>query len=830
MFSLQNCIMKLHGSPRPYKAEGILYIPSKACVHRKKFVSLSEGWLYILYIIGDFMRKTFFLTLWVLFFLGLSALGAIFYGIFNGYIGYMPNIEQLQNPVNKFASQVFSADGQLLGTWSYSKANRIFVGYDDLPQSIVQALVATEDRRFYEHSGVDYKALSRAIVKRGLLRQKSAGGGSTITQQLAKQLYSEKAGSVQERLLQKPVEWVIAVKLERFYTKEEIVSMYLNYFDFLHNAVGIKTAAKTYFSKEPKDLSIIESATLVGMCQNPSYYNPVRFPERCTKRRNVVLGQMVKAGYLTQAEAEKLQLEPLVLNFHRVDHKEGRAAYLREMLRRVLMAKKPVRSDYAAWQGQNFYEDSLAWETDPIYGWCNKNTNREGKPYNVYTDGLKIYTTINSHMQEYAEQSVTAHVAGELQKAFERELRSNRNAPYASSLTAAQVKEDLQRAKRQSERYIKMKAAGYSESEIDDAFATPTEMVVYTGQGDRDTTMTPMDSIKYYKSFLRAGFMCMDNETGAVKAYVGGIDYSHFQYDMCTQGRRQVGSTIKPYLYALAMENGWSPCDEAPNVQQTYHVAGKEWTPRNGSKTRYGEMVTLKWGLAQSNNWISAWLMNQLSPAALVRLIHEFGVENRDIHPSLALCLGPCDISVAEMVGAYTAFARKGVRRCPLYVTRIEDSNGDVVAEFQPRVREVISEQAACKMVTLMQGVIDSGTGHRMRARYGLTAPMAGKTGTTNDNSDGWFVGYTPSLSFGAWVGGDERDIHFASMAVGQGANSALPIAAYFLKKVYADSSLGYTQKENFDFPSGFDPCGQQGASDGDAEPESVPVLDDLAN
>lgn len=776
------------------------------------------------------MRKKFFVTLWILFFLGLTVLGGIFYGIFNGYIGYMPNIEQLQNPVNKFASQVFSADGKLLGTWSYSKANRIFVAYDDLPPAIVQALIATEDVRFYDHSGVDYRALLRAVVKRGLLRQKSAGGGSTITQQLAKQLYSEKAGSVQERLLQKPIEWVIAIKLERFYTKDEIISMYLNYFDFLHNAVGIKTAAKTYFGKDPKDLDVIECATLVGMCKNPSYFNPVRFPDRCQNRRNVVLGQMVKAGYLTEEDGDRLALEPLTLNFRRVDHKEGSAAYLREMLRRVLMAKKPVRSDYASWQGQNYYEDSLAWETDPLYGWCNKNTNRDGDHYNVYSDGLKIYTTIDSRMQEYAEQAVVGHVTGELQPAFNRELRSNRNAPYASSLSAAQVKADLQRAKRQSGRYIQMKAAGYSDAEIDDAFSTPTEMTVYTTHGDRDTMMTPMDSIKYYKSFLRAGFMCMENETGAVKAYVGGVNYSHFQYDMCTQGRRQVGSTIKPYLYALAMENGWSPCDEAPNVQQTYHVAGKEWTPRNGSKARYGEMVTLKWGLAQSNNWISAWLMNQLSPAALVRLIHEFGIQNQDIHPSLALCLGPCDISVSEMVGAYTAFARKGVRRCPLYVTRIEDSNGDIVAEFQPRVREVISEDAACKMVTLMRGVIDSGTGHRMRARYNITAPMGGKTGTTNDNSDGWFIGYTPSLSFGGWVGGEERDIHFASMAIGQGANAALPISAYFLKKVYADKSLGYSQEEDFDIPAGFDPCGQQEDTDQDMESSTESVLDDLAN
>ena len=776
------------------------------------------------------MRKRFFLYLWIIYILLVLALGGIFYCIFTGSIGYMPEIEELENPVNKFASQVVSSDGKLIGTWSYSRANRIFVGYDDISPSVIQALIATEDERFYDHSGIDIKALFRAIVKRGLFMQKSAGGGSTITQQLAKQLYSEKAENVKERILQKPIEWVIALKLERYYTKEEILTMYLNHFDFLHNAVGIKTAAKTYFGKEPKDLTVNESATLIGMCKNPSYFNPVRNPERCEQRRNVVLSQMEKVGYLSSDEASRLKLEPLQLNFHRTDHKEGTAAYLRDYLRQILMAKKPARSDYASWQNQKYYEDSLAWETDPVFGWCNKNVKRDGTPYNIYTDGLKVYTTIDSRMQQYAEEAVQKHVVGELQPLFDKELKTNKNAPYASVLSADEVVKKFQRAKHQCARYIQMKSDGYSESEIEDAFNTPTEMTVYTPHGEVDTVMTPSDSIKYYKRFLRTGFMVMENETGSVKAYVGGTDFSHFQYDMCTQGRRQVGSTIKPYLYSLAMENGWSPCDEDTNIQQTYQVGNKTWTPRNGSRARYGEMVTLKWGLATSNNWISAWLMNQMSPSALVRLIHEYGILNKDVVPSMSLCLGPCDISVSEMVGAYSAFPMKGVRRIPMYISRIEDAEGNVIAEFLPRVHEVISEESSYKMITLMRGVMDGGTGGRMRGRYKIHAPMGGKTGTTNDNSDGWFVGYTPSLTFGAWVGGEERDIHFASMAVGQGASAALPIAAYFLQKMYADSSLHYSPTENFSVPGNFNPCASYDDEFEDGEEVDEVMLDDLTN
>ena len=753
------------------------------------------------------MRKKIIIALWIVLVLGIGSVAGAFWAISKGYIGYMPNFQELENPVNKYASQVFSSDGKLIGTWSYSRANRIFVGYDDLSPWLVKALVATEDARFYDHSGIDFRALARAIVKRGILRQTNAGGGSTITQQLAKQLYSETAQSTMERAMQKPIEWVIAVELERYYTKEEIITMYLNYFDFLHNAVGIKTATKTYFGKEPKDLTITEAATLIGMCKNPSYFNPVRYPERCRDRRNVVIDQMVKAQYLTEAEAAAEKEKPLDLNFKRVDHKEGVATYLRERLRGMLMADKPKRDDYASWQDQLFFEDSLAWETDPLYGWCNKNKKPDGSNYNIYTDGLKIYTTIDARMQWYAEEALYEHVGLYLQPLFDKEQKGRSRRPYSDALTNAEVEQIMNRSKTQSERYITMKKNGYSKEEIDKAFETPTEMTVFTYHGEVDTVMTPMDSIRYYKCFLRSGFMAMDPKTGEVKAYVGGLDYRFFQYDMAGVGRRQVGSTIKPFLYTLAMENGMSPCDQVMNVQQTYMVAGKPWTPRNGSRARYGEMVTLKWGLAQSNNWISAYLMSKLSPEALVRLIHEFGVLNRDIHPSMSLCLGPCDISVSEMVSAYTAFPNKGIRTAPLLVTRIEDNEGNVLAQFQPRMNEVISEESAYKMLILLRGVMDGGTGGRMRFRYNIKSPMGGKTGTTNRNSDGWFIGFTPSLVFGSWVGGEDRDIHFRSMTYAQGASSALPICAKFLQKVYADKSLHYSQDEPFDIPEGFDPC-----------------------
>lgn len=767
-------------------------------------------------------------ALWIFLAVIVLAIVIVFVSISKGWIGYMPPVEELENPSYKFATEIFSEDEKVLGTWSYSKENRVYTAYKDLSPSIINALIATEDVRFVEHSGIDAKALFRAFVKRGLMFQKNAGGGSTLSQQLAKQLFTENvARNTLQRLFQKPIEWVIAVKLERYYTKEEILSMYLNKFDFLNNAVGIKTAAYTYFGCEPKDLKIEEAATLVGMCKNPSLYNPVRFNERSRGRRNVVLEQMRKAGYITDAECDSLQALPLKLTYNRVDHKEGLATYFREYLRGVMTAPKPVRSDYRGWQMQKFYEDSIAWETNPLYGWCAKNKKKDGTNYNIYTDGLKIYTTINSRMQQYAEDAVKEHLGDYLQPIFFKEKEGSKNAPYARSLPEKRVEELLTKAMKQTERYRLMKEAGASEQQIRKAFDTPEEMTVFSWKGDKDTIMTPMDSIRYYKSFLRTGFMSMDPANGHVKAYVGGPNYVYFQYDMAMVGRRQVGSTIKPYLYTLAMENGFSPCDQARHVEQTLiDENGTPWTPRNANDKRYGEMVTLKWGLANSDNWISAYLMGKLNPYDLVRLIHSFGVRNKAIDPVVSLCLGPCEISVGEMVSAYTAFANKGIRVAPLFVTRIEDSDGNVISTFAPQMEEVISASSTYKMLVMLRAVINEGTGGRVR-RYGITADMGGKTGTTNDNSDAWFMGFTPSLVSGCWVGGDERDIHFGRMTNGQGAAAALPIWAMYMKKVYDDPTLGYDQQERFKLPEGFDPCAGSETPDGEVEERG---LDDLFN
>ena len=703
------------------------------------------------------MRKTFIIILWAVLAIAVAAAAIVFAAISKGKIGYVPPVEELENPNLKFATQVLSEDGQLLGTWSLSKENRVYVGYADLSPHLVHALIATEDVRFDRHSGIDARAFLRAVVKRGILMQKHAGGGSTITQQLAKQFYSPTADNVMERLLQKPIEWVIAVKLERYYTKEEILTMYLNKFDFLNNAVGIKTAAKTYFGKEPKNLKIEEAATLIGMCKNPSLYNPRRFNERSRGRRNVVLDQMRKAGYITAAECDSLQALPLTLKFQPVDHKDGLATYFREYLRGVMTAKKPDRSKYRGWQMQAYYEDSIAWETNPLYGWCAKNKKKDGTNYNIYVDGLKIYTTINSRMQRYAEEAVYEHVAKYLQPRFFKEKKGRKTAPYTNQLTPEEVERILARSVRQSDRYRTMKAAGCTEAEITEAFNTPHEMTVFSWDGEKDTIMTPLDSIKYYKHFLRAGFMSMDPLTGHVKAYVGGPNYNYFQYDMAMVGRRQIGSTVKPFVYSLAMENGFSPCDEVRNVEQT--------------------------------------------------LFDAFGVLNKDIQPTVSLCLGPCEISVGEMVSAYTAFVNKGIRTAPLFVTRIEDNDGNVVATFTPQINEVISESTSYKMLVMLRAVINEGTGGRVRRLYGIKADMGGKTGTTNRNSDGWFMGFTPSLVSGCWVGGEERDIHFDTMRDGQGASMALPVWGLYMQKVYADKTLGYSEEEVFDIPGDFDPC-----------------------
>ncbi|MCR5679604.1 MAG: transglycosylase domain-containing protein [Prevotella sp.] len=754
------------------------------------------------------MRKWFIIILWSLLTLSVLSVVGVFWAISEGKLGNMPSIEDLQNPINRYASQVYSSDGKLMGTYSLSRENRVMIDYSQLPKHLVNALVATEDARFFEHSGIDFYALGRAIVKRGILRQKSAGGGSTITQQLAKQLYSDVAHSSRERMLQKPIEWVIAVKLERAYTKEEIIALYLNKFDFLNNAVGIKTASNTYFSKEPSELSLTQAATLVGMCKNPSYFNPKRYPERSEERRNVVLNQMVKEGYLSRSEYDSCVKVKLVddLKFHVADHTEGIAPYFREFLRHYMMAKEPMEMNYD--DHTKYVLDRIAWDEDPLYGWCNKNKKRNGEPYNIYTDGLKIYTSIDSRMQQYAEEACREHVAGYLQPAFDKANKSKRNAPYPNSKTDAEVKSLMRKSIRQSERYRVLKEAGASDEEIDRSFHTAVHMQIFTYHGERDTVMTPFDSIRYIKSFLRTGFVSMDPSNGHVKAYVGGLDFTQFAYDMAAQGRRQVGSTIKPFLYSLAMQNGLTPCSEAPNEQRTYEVPGsRPWTPRNGSRARYGEMVTLKWGLQQSNNWISAYLINRLGPDKFLKLLREYGIRNPEIKATLSLCLGTCENTVAEMVSGYTAFVNGGDRVAPLFVTEIRDNNGHTLDTFYPRKNKVISTESAHKMIYMLRAVVDGGTGSRLRNRYGITAQMGGKTGTTNSNSDGWFMGVAPRLVSGCWVGGEDRDIHFDNMTYGQGAAMGLPVYALFMKRVYADESLGYSQSEKFDIPSSFDPC-----------------------
>ena len=749
------------------------------------------------------------IALWALFVAVSVGVYCLFNAISKGRIGYMPPIEELQNPKDKLASEIYSADMVPIGRYYLEQGNRISIDYDQISQPMIDALLATEDVRFYEHSGVDFKALLRAVVKRGVLRQKSAGGGSTITQQLAKLLYSPTAGNVKERLFQKPIEWVIAVQLEYFYTKEEIVNMYLNKFDFLFEAVGLQSAATIYFGKTPKELTVEEAAVLVGMCKNPRLYNPILYPDRSLERRNVVLDQMYKAGYLSLAERDSLQALPIETHFTRISHEAGIAPYFREHIRQMMTAREPDRKNYRGWQRQQFVDDSIAWATNPLYGWCRKNRKADGSPYNLYTDGLKIYTTIDTRMQAYAEAAVAEHLGGHLQPRFEEEKRNSPYGPFTEDLTPDEVEAIMNRAKEQSERYRVLKANDATDEEIDLSFSTPVPMRLFSWKGPLDTTMTPMDSIRYCKTLLRTGMMSVDTRSGHVKAYVGGIDYRNFKFDMVSDSRRQVGSTIKPYLYTLAMEEGYSPCDLAPNVQPNIfdRATGEVWSPRNSTNERTGEYVTLRWGLSKSVNWISAYLMSRLSPQSLVRLMHSFGIRGY-IDPVMALCLGSADVSVEEMVTAYTAFSNHGLRIDPIYVSRIEDNFGNVITDFAPQVSEVFSESTYLKMLPMMCDVIDHGTGIRLRYRYGIKAQMGGKTGTTNTNSDGWVMGFTPSLATGVWVGGEERSIHFDKMADGQGANTALPIYALYIQKVYADSTLIYTPADTFAVDSTiFIPC-----------------------
>lgn len=738
----------------------------------------------------------------------------LFFSIYMGWIGYMPPIEQLQNPVNKFASQVISSDGELIGSYATSGDNRIYTAYEDLSPYLVKALIATEDVRYHEHSGIDFRGLGRAIIKTGILRQKGSGGGSTITQQLAKLLYTKQAESKIARVFQKPIEWVIALRLERFYTKEEILTMYLNQFDFLYNAVGIRSAAKTYFSKLPSELNIQEAAMLVGMCKNPSYYNPILHREstRPSSRRNVVFDQMHKAGMLTEQEADSLKNLPIVTRFTRVTHKEGVAPYMRDYLRRIMMATKPNRDDYASWQGEMYTVDSTAWEQDPLYGWCHKNKKADGSNYNIYRDGLKIYTTISARMQEHAEYAVGEHVGAVLQPAFDKEKKGSKTAPFSSNLSANERESIILRAMKQSERWRASREEGMSEAEIIRSFNQKIPMTVWSWQGEKEVRMSPRDSILYVKGLLRTGFMAMNPHNGHVLAYVGGINFASFQYDMVSTGRRQVGSTIKPFLYALSMIEGHSPCDliehAPPHIRQ---ADGTVWSPRTGNKPR--GTASIQWGLQHSDNWITAQLMGQTSTTTFLRILRSFGMAGY-ITEAPAMCLGTPDASVSEMVSAYSTFVNKGIRVSPLLVTHIEDQMGNVVATFTPRITEVLPQDAADKMLYMLQNVVSGGTAGRLRYRYGLTMPLGGKTGTTQNNSDSWFMGFTPDIVAGCWVGGEDRSVRFRSMNYGQGAAAALPIFGLFMKRVYSDPKLGYKVDQPFDLPTSFSPCMDAYSSD----------------
>ncbi len=720
--------------------------------------------------------------------------------LFVGLFAKLPSFEELEHPDNKLATQVLAEDGEVLTTFHIE--NRTYASYDELSPNLVHAAVATEDVRFYKHSGIDMKGLARVVVKTLLLRDSSQGGGSTITQQLAKTLYprGEKTGKL-ELVLTKFKEWITAVRLERDYTKDEIIAMYLNSIFFGSGAYGVKSAAETFFAKSPADLSIEESAMLVGMVNKPTRYNPVLNPDNALKRRNFVLGQMAKAGYIEKSERDSLQALPIVLDYHVLDHNSGHAPYFRDMLRRDMNASKPRRSDYQF--EEDYSADSLRWATDAIYGWLRKNKKPDGSSYNLDKDGLRIYTTINYKMQVFAEEAVEEHLGGYLQSAFNRELRGKRNKPFANDIDQATVNRLMAQARKWSDRWRTQKKAGRSEQEILAQFDKPQKMRVFAWnkKGYIDTTMTPNDSIRYYKSFLRCGFVAMEAGTGNVKAFVGGPNYRYFKYDNVSQAKRQVGSTIKPFLYTLAMQEGMTPCDRVVCTPQTFvNWDGSTWTPRSTDKKEIiGQTVTLKWGLANSSNNISAFLMKQFGPQAMAQMMHRMGIHSH-VDEVYALCVGPADIALYEMVAAYNTFPSRGVYASPLYVTRIEDNQGNIITEHTGSKREAISASSAYLMANLMQGVVNGGTGSRLRYAYNLQGEIAGKTGTTNDCSDGWFIGYTPKITAGAWIGGEDRQIHFNSL---DGSRMALPIWGIWMKKCLAAGIL--SDKDTFQAPANID-------------------------
>ena len=722
-----------------------------------------------------------------------------------GAFGKLPTFEELENPKSNLATEIYSDDGEMIG--SFFIQNRSYVDYNELSPALVAALISTEDMRFYSHSGIDFISLARVAVKTLALGNRRQGGGSTITQQLAKNLYprdtavyNNPISKGSKLVISKLKEWITAVMLEYNYTKEEIITMYLNTVPYGSNAYGIKSAARTFFNKLPSELNVQEAAMLVGVVNAPTRYSPRSNPDRALARRNTVISRMREKGYLTRAQRDSIQALPIELDFRPISHNAGTGTYFREMLRMVMTSGKPSRESFGPGAAGDWdYRQAVEqWESNPLYGWCDKNVKANGQPYDLYRDGLKIYTTVNATMQRYAEQAVWEQMGETVQPMMDRVTKAR--GSVFSDISKDEREAIMRRAKKNSDRYRQMKRAGATDAEIDKAFATPVPMRVFSYKGDRDTVMSPDDSLMYYKKFLRASFMAVDPSNGYVKAYVGGTSYRYFKYDMAKQGRRQVGSTIKPFVYTFAIEQlDLTPCTQVPNLPVTIETDNEPWSPREASKVVYdGEWKPLRWGLANSRNNYSAWIMKQArQPQTVADFIHKFGIRSY-IDPVYALCLGTSDFSLFELVGAYGTFANRGVHVDPIFVTRIEDRHGNVLANFTSPSQDAISEQSAYTMLGMLKRVVNAGTAGRILA-LGLKADMGGKTGTSQKNSDAWFVGVTPKLVAGAWVGGEDRSIHLSSG--GEGSRIALPIFANFMKKVYGDSKLGITEKDQFPIP-----------------------------
>lgn len=719
-----------------------------------------------------------------------------------GAFGALPSFEELENPRSNLATEVISSDGKNLGNFFIE--NRSYVDYGDLSPYLVMALVATEDARFYQHSGIDFIGLSRVGFKTVLMGDRGQGGGSTISQQLAKNLYPrdtvhssgvKKAGKL---VIAKLKEWITAVMLEHNYTKEEIIAMYLNTVEYGSNAFGIKSASKTFFNKTPAELNPQEAAMLVGVVNAPTRYSPRRNPERALSRRNRVIKRMEQAGFLTSAEEKELSATPIELDYHPISHNDGSGTYFREMLRLYMTANEPKRNQY--YLDWDYEQDLIRWQNDPLYGWCNKNKKADGTTYNLYKDGLKIYTTVDSRMQQYAEQAVRKHMTETAQPQFDRQRKQYNSIYYG--IPKKEIESIVDRTVLQSDRARTLRQGGMSNEKILAEFLKPVEMTVFTYEGAKDTVMTPRDSVLYMKSIMRAGFVSMDPGTGYVQAYVGGVDFRHFKYDMARQGKRQVGSTIKPFIYTYAIDRlNYNPCTLVPNSPVTIETAQGPWSPKEATAVaQEGEYHPLYWGLAQSRNNYSAWIMRQSKPEDVADMIHKIGITSW-IDPVYAMCLGTPEVSVMELTAAYCTFANRGIFTEPFFVTRIEDKQGNVLASFSPRTHEAISEQTAYTMLDMLKKVVTGGTGGRVRYLYHLNGEIGGKTGTTNNNADAWFVGVTPQVVAATWVGGEDPSIHFISGA--DGARMALPVFASYMQAIYDDRTLGITPEDRFMEPIG---------------------------